>query len=103
MLDHLNDEQRSDVESKVASLHKHWTELKKIVDVRTDLVTLYIQFLDESDSLAKAFDQVEMILRTAPNEENLQQIEKAWAIIKPSFGEIKRTGSRFLEDLIKAS
>lgn len=83
------------------SLHKHWTQLKNITKARTDLATLYIQFLDESESLEKVFNEVELIIKTAPNEANLKQIEKAWGVIKPAFGEIKQTGGRVIEDLGK--
>lgn len=82
-------------------MHKHWTQLKNIAKARTDLATLYIQFLDESESLEKVFNEVELIIKTAPNEANLEQIEKAWGVIKPAFGEIKQTGGRVIEDLGK--
>lgn len=100
-MENLQELQRKDVDMKVESLHKHWTQLKNIAKTRTDLATLYIQFLDESESLEKVFNEVELILKTAATEENLKQIEKAWGVIKPSFGEIKRTGGRVIEDLEK--
>lgn len=101
MLENLGESQRKDVDQKVESLHKHWTQLKNIAKARTDLATLYIQFLDESESLEKVFNEVELIIKTAPNEGNLKQIEKAWGVIKPAFGEIKKTGGRVIEDLGK--
>lgn len=101
VLENLDESQRRDVDTKVETLHKHWTQVKNIVQARTDLATIYIQFLDESESLAKAFDEVELILKTSPNEDNLKQIEKAWSVIKPSYGEIKKTGGRIIEELSK--
>lgn len=103
VLEDLEENQRADVDSKVESLHKHWKQLKNIAKTRTDLATLYIQFLDESESLEKVFNEVELILKTAANEENLKQIEKAWGVIKPAFGEIKQTGGRVIGDLAKVS
>lgn len=101
VLQHIDESQRKDVDTKVQTLHQHWTKLKDIVTVRTDLAAIYIQFLDESESLAKAFNQIEVILKNAPNEDNLKQIEKAWTVIQPSFVEIKRTGSRFIDEVSK--
>lgn len=101
ILENLDESQRKDVDNKVETLHKHWTQLKNIAKVRTELATIYIQFLDESESLEKVFNEVELILRTAATEENLKQIQKAWAVIKPSFGEIKLTGGRVIDHLAK--
>lgn len=101
VLENLDDAQRKDVDAKVESLHKHWSHLKNIAKTRTDITTLYIQFLDDSLSLEKVFDEVELILRTAPNEENLKQIEKAWSVIKPAYEEIKNTGGRVIDGLAK--
>ena len=103
MLETLDATQRMDVDTKVESLHKHWTQLKNIAKIRLELATLYIRFLDDSESLEKVFNEVELILRTNANEDSLKQIEKAWAVIKPSFAEIKMTGGRVVADLEKVS
>lgn len=75
--------------------------MKNIAEARVDLVSLYIQFLDESESLAKTFDQIEAILKTSPNEENLQRIQKAWTVIQPAYTEIKLTARRFIDEASK--
>lgn len=98
---HLDESQRKDVDAKVESLHKHWTHLKNIAKIRTDVTAVFIQFLDDSASLEKVFNEVELILRTAANSENLKQIEKAWEVIKPAFKEIKNTGARVVAGLDK--
>lgn len=103
ILENLDESQRRDVDQKVESLHKHWTLLKNIAKARTDLVSLYMQFLDESGSLDRVFNEVELILRTAASPENLTQIEKAWGIIRPAHGEIKKSGGRVIDDLAKVS
>lgn len=101
ILENLSDKQRLDVDMKVESLHTHWIKLKNVAKNRTELASLYIQFLDESESLDKVFNEVELIIRTAANEENLKQIDKAWGVIRPAFQEIKQTGARVIEDLAK--
>lgn len=103
ILECLDEHQRKDVDEKVATLHKHWTQLTNITKTRTELSTIFSQFLDESESLERVLDEVELILRTAANEESLKQIDKAWVVIKSSHEEIKLTGQRVLQQLDKVN
>uniref|UniRef100_A0A1B0CIV6 Ig-like domain-containing protein n=2 Tax=Lutzomyia longipalpis TaxID=7200 RepID=A0A1B0CIV6_LUTLO len=103
ILEEVDVDQRRSIDEKVGALRKHWTDVKNITDARVDLVLLYIQFLDESESLAKTFDQIEAILKTSPSEENLQRIQKAWTVIQPAYTEIKLTARRFIDEASKVA
>lgn len=101
VLEHLDESQRKDVDSKVSTLHKHWTQLKDVAKIRADITALLITFLDDSESLENAFNEVEKILGTSTSEETLQRINKAWEVIKPAYQEIKSTGARVIAELDK--
>lgn len=101
ILEYLEDNQRIDIDKKVEALHQHWTELKKFVENRVDLVTLYIDFHIEAENLIEMFDFAENMLKTTPEEERLKQFEHAWNKIKPLYGELKTNGNRFLNESAK--
>lgn len=97
----MADHQREDVDSKVESLHKHWTDLKDLIEARVDLVQLYISFHEDAEILADMFDFGENMLKTTPEEERLKQFEAAWSKIKQAYTQLKNTGKQFVDEASK--
>lgn len=103
ILNEVEDAERKDIDSKVDSIHSHWTELKNIVENRVDLVTTYMQFLQLADSLSNMFEYVEKILRDAPEKEKLQQLDAVWSKIRPAYDQLKSEGARFMDETSRVS
>lgn len=104
ILNEVEDAERKDIDSKVDSIHSHWTELKNIVENRVDLVTTYMQFLQLADSLSNMFEYVEKVLRDAPEKEKLQQLDALWSNkIKPAYDQLKSEGARFMDETSRVS
>lgn len=101
ILNEVEDGQRKDIDHKVESIHTHWTELKNIVENRVDLVTVFIQFLQLADSLANMFEYIEQVLKNAPEEEKLKQLDVVWNKVKPAYEQLKSEGARFMDETSK--
>lgn len=99
----MDDNQRRDIDKKVEALHQHWTDLKKLVETRVDLVTLFINFHIDAESLSEMFTYAENMLKTIPEEERLHQFEQTWEKIKPAYIQLKTVGNRFLNDISKVT
>ena len=97
MLEYLSEEQRRDIDLKVDSIHKHWTDLKNLIENRVDLVSIFIQFLEEAESLGNMFDLMERFLKANVDENQLSKLESAWSKIQPAYSQLKNTAVRVVD------
>lgn len=82
-------------------MHSHWTQLRKIVEDRVDLVTIFLQFLQLAESLSNMFDYIEKMLLETPESEKLAQLDAVWSKVKPAYEQLKAEGARFLAETSK--
>ncbi|XP_066996542.2 titin isoform X1 [Anabrus simplex] len=104
ILEHLNDEQRTDIDEKVDALHSHWLNLKNILENRIDLATLYVKFHTLAVNLATEFDAIEEDLRTNPdgiNEDIMREVEQKWLHIQQSYAQLCNFGKSFIDESSK--
>lgn len=97
ILESLDEAERKEVHDKVQSLHDTWDRLKTIVENRVDLATNFIKFLLLAEKLATMFQNVEEVLRSAPEESKLSQLDDVWIRIKSAYAQLKDDGTSFLE------
>lgn len=101
ILEEIDENQRKDIDAKVESLHNHWGDLRNIAENRLDLVSLFIQFLQQAEGLLSIFEYFELLQDETPDEEKLCKLDEVWGQIKPAYAKLKVGGTRFMDELAR--
>jgi hypothetical protein len=97
-LEFLEEYQRLDIEEKIESLRRNWTDLKNFVFKRVDLIKIYIQFHLEADKLSELFSKLESQLKTIKPHDQTQFVEDAWNRIQSQFAKLKNIAKQFSDN-----
>lgn len=106
ILEHLNEQQRQEVDKKVEELHERWINIKNLLETRLDLASLYTQFFTQANELDEGMNSLEDSIRTKSdkiNENLISKMEEQWLQLKPFYNKLKATGKQFIEDANKVS
>lgn len=77
--------------------------MKRLVETRVDLVSIYINFHNNAVNINEMFDFAEDLLKTAAEEEKLSQFEMVWKKIKPNYDQLKELGNKFVKEVSRVS
>ncbi|XP_017775027.1 PREDICTED: titin [Nicrophorus vespilloides] len=106
ILEYLQDSQRSEVDSKVESLHERWLNLKNLLESRLDLSVLYVKFHTDAEKVTREMDVLdEAIQRTGENmsEESMKVLEERLELLVPLYQSAKNTGLTFINETQKVT
>uniref|UniRef100_A0A182PH82 Ig-like domain-containing protein n=1 Tax=Anopheles epiroticus TaxID=199890 RepID=A0A182PH82_9DIPT len=99
-LEHLTDDQRTDVQRKIDLIHQQWIELKNCVNERVDLLKLYIRFHQEAETLRNQFDAHAIQFATfKDNPADHSLILAAIANIRQTLESLRPLGAQCLDQL----
>lgn len=103
IVEYLDDGQRHEVDTKIDSLRKNWTDLKDFVLARVDVIDSYISFHEGADEVRETFKKLESDIRSAQNTEQIKQVQVDWERLRNQFAEIQGKSQRFYDQIAKVS
>lgn len=99
----LPDIERIEIDTKIEMLKTQILEVKNAVTRRIELVTNFIDILQQAEQLSDKFKLAEAMLSNTPDDSKLAQFRSHWDHIKPAYLKLKKDGSHFVADATKVN
>ncbi|KAF4518527.1 hypothetical protein B566_EDAN004271 [Ephemera danica] len=103
---HLQPDQRSDVEGKMANLRAQWERLRILLEYRLELSERYLRFHSLAVKLAAQYDVAEETMRSTPgggrdSPSSRAPQEEQWLTCQQQLMQLNNVGENFLQDTAK--